>query len=101
MAGVESHVTDQFSILEQERVGLEITPLPGLHIICGTRSPSASGILPGRMSRALRINLIKLWLSTRIYLDVVGLATRMTDMPVSRILCTTTTTTEVWSLDVC
>ena len=51
-------MTDQFSLLEVERERLEITLSPGLHIICGTRSPNVSGILQEKMLRVLRICLI-------------------------------------------
>merc|ERR1712082_590196 len=100
MAGMNANVIYQISLLEVERGKLEIALLSGLHVICGTRSLSVSGILPDKMLCILRINLIRPWLSTQIYLDVVSLATRTTEMLVSRILCATTTTTEVWSLNI-
>ena len=80
MAGVDAYVTYQVSLLEVERGRLEITLLPGLHVICGTRSPGGSRILPEKMLCVLRINLVRSWLSTHIYLGVVGLTTHMTEM---------------------
>ena len=96
---MDACVKYQISLLEVERGRLEITLSPGLHIICGTRSPSVSGILPEKMLCVLRINLIRPWLSTQMYLDVGSLATtRMTEIFVGRILCATTA--EMQRLDV-
>ena len=79
---------------------LQMALLPGLHVICGTRSPSVSGILLEKMLCILRINLTRPWLSTRIFLGVVSLATHTTEILASQILCGTTTTTEGWNLNV-
>ena len=91
MAGVDAYVTYQVSLLEVEQGRLEITLLPGLHVICGIRSPGGSGILPEKILCVFRINLIRPWISTQIYLDVVGLATHMTEFFAALILCETTT----------
>ena len=91
MADMDANVRCQLSPLEEERGRLEIALSPGLHVICGTRSLNVSGILPEKMLCILRINLIRYWPSTRMYLDVVGLATHMTEIFASQILCATTT----------
>ena len=70
------------------------------NVICGTRSQSVSGILLEKMLCILRINLIRPWLSTQMYLGVVSLAIHTTEIFASQIPCATTTTTEVWSLEV-
>jgi len=77
--------------LEEERGRFEIALSPGLHVVCGTRFLSVSGILPEKMLCILRKNLIRSWPSTRIYLDAVGLDTHMTEMDASRILYATIT----------
>ena len=91
MAGVDAYVKYQISLLEVERGRLEIALLPGLRVICGTRSLSVSGILPEKMLCNLKINLIRSWPSTQMYLDVVSLATHMTENFASLILCATNT----------
>ena len=99
-ADVDAYVKYHVSLLQVERGRLEITLLPIPRAICGTRSPSVSGVLPEGMLCILRVNLIRPCLSTRMYLDVVKKATHMTEILASRILCATTTTTKVWSLEV-
>jgi len=91
MADVDANVRCQLSPLEVERGRLEIALSPGLHVICGTRSLDVSGILPEKMLSILRINLIRSWPSTQMYLGVVGLATPMTEIIESQILCATNT----------
>ena len=91
MADMDANVRCQLSPLEVERGRLEIALSPGLHVICGTRSLDVSGILPEKMLSILRINLIRSWPSTQMYLGVVGLATHMTEIFASQILCATTT----------
>ena len=88
---MEASVICQLFPLEEERGRLEIAHSPGLHVICGTRFLSVSGILPEKMLCILRINLIRSWPSTWMYLDVVGLATHMTEIFASQILYVTTT----------
>ena len=90
MSDMDANVRCQFSPLEKERGRLETTLSPGLHVICGTRSLDVSGILLEKMC-ILRINLIRSWPSTQMYLGVVGLATHMTEIFASQILCATTT----------
>ena len=77
MADVDANVKCQLSKLEVKRGRLEIALSPGLHVICGTRSLDVSEILLEKVLSILRINLIGPWLSTRIYLGVVGLAIPM------------------------
>ena len=91
MADVDANVRCQLSPLEVERGRLEIALSPGLHVICGTRSLDVSEILPEKMLSILRINLIGPWLSTQMYLGVVGLAIPMTEIIEGRIPCATTT----------
>ena len=90
-ADSEFYVKYQDSVLEVKRGRLEIALLPGLRVICRTCSLSVSGILPEKMLCILRINLIRPWLSTQMYLDVVSLATHITEIFSSRILCATIT----------
>ena len=54
MADMDASVMYQFSPLEVERGRLEIVLSPGLHVVCGTRFLSVSGILPEKMVRFLR-----------------------------------------------
>ena len=91
MADMDANVRCQLSPLEVERGRPEIALSPGLHVICGTRSLDVSGILPEKVLSILRINLIRPWPSTQMYLGVVGMATHMTEISASRILCATTT----------
>ena len=58
---------------------------PALHVVCGTRFLSVSGILLEKMFISRR-NLIRSCPSTRIYLDVVGLDTDMTEMVANQTL---------------
>ena len=88
MADMDASVICQLSQLEEEQGRLEIAHSPGLHVTCGNRFPSVSRILPEKMLCILRINLIRSWPSTWIYLDV-GLATHMTEMVASQILYAT------------
>jgi len=74
--GADAYVTYHVSPLGVERGRLEIALLPWLQVICGTRSPSVSGILLEKMLCFLRINLTRPWLSTRIFLGVVSLDTQ-------------------------
>ena len=88
MAGMDANY--QISLLEVERGRQRIALSPGLHVICGTRFLDVSGILLEKMC-TLRKKLIRSWPSTQMYLGVVGLATHMTEMIESQILCATTT----------
>ena len=48
-ADSDAYVKYQDSVLDVERGGLGTALLPGLRVICGTRSLSVSGILPEKM----------------------------------------------------
>ena len=90
-AEMDAYVKYQVSVLAVEQGRLEKALSPGLHVVCGTRFLSVSRLLPKKMLCILRRNLIRSWPSTRIYLDVVGLATHMTEMFTSQILYATIT----------
>ena len=85
MADMDASVICQLSPLEEERGRLAIALSPALHVVCGTRSLSVSGILMEKMFISRR-NLIRSCPSTRIYLDVVGLDTHMTEMVANQTL---------------
>ena len=61
------------------------------NVICRIRSLNVSGILSEKILCILRKTKIRSWPSARIYLDVVGLATHMTEMIASKILYATIT----------